>query len=34
MLNSVHCCNNAWTQGLDRSRTLRITEYLQWNVLY
>lgn len=34
MLISVHCRNNAGTQGLDRSRTLRITEPLQWNVLY
>jgi len=34
MLKSVHCCNKAATQGLDQSRTLRITESLQWNVLY
>ena len=34
MLKSVHCCNKTATQGLDQSRALRITEPLQWNVLY
>jgi len=34
MLKNVHCCNKSATQCLDQSGTLRITESLQWNVLY